>query len=67
MNSVGYLRVYVCVKPKLERKHMLNRFLYCWERLNEVFNARTVNESIDELVIFADKKRFNKITMVGYM
>ena len=67
MNSLECRRVRVFVKPKLERKHVLNRFLYSCERLNEVLNARTTNESNDEVDKFVDEKWFNKITMGGYM
>ena len=69
LNSVGCRAMFVCVcvKPKLERKHILNRFLYCCERLNEVLNVRTTNESTDEVDIFVDEKWFNKVTTGGYM
>ena len=67
LNSVGCRRVRVNVKPKLERKHILNRFIYCWERLNEVLHARSTNESNCAVDIFVDEKWFNKMTMGGYI
>ena len=67
LNSVGCRRVRVNVKPKLERKHILNRFIYCWERLNEVLHAQGTNESTCAVDVFVDEKWFNKMTMGGYM
>ena len=65
-NSVGCRRVRVCIKPKIERNQILNRPLYCWERLNEVLNARTTNETTDKIKTFVDENWFNKITTGGY-
>ena len=56
LNSVGCRRVRVTVKPKLERKHILNRFMYCWERLKEMLDAQTTNKSTVVIDIFVDEK-----------
>ena len=67
LSSVGCRRVRVNVKPKLERKHIVNPFMYCWERLNEVLTARSTNDSTCAVDTFVDEKWFNKMTMGGYL
>ena len=43
MNYVGCRRVRMNLSPKLERNHLLCRYIYCWERLTEVLNERSTN------------------------
>ena len=67
LSSVGCHRVRVNVKPKLEPKHIVNRFMYFWERLNEVLTARSTHDSTCAVEIFVDEKWFNKMTIGGYL
>ena len=57
----------VNLKLELEHKHILNRFIYYWERLNELFKLGTTNESTTTVYIFVVEKWFHKMTMQGYL
>ena len=67
MNSVGCSRVRVNVKHKFEHKHIVNWFIYCYDRLNEALNSLITNEANSGVHIFVDEKWFNKMNVGGYM
>ena len=67
LSSVGCRRVRVKIEPKIEYKYILKRFIYCWERLNEFFKARTTNDSTSAVDVFVDEKWFDKVNMGEYM
>ena len=67
LNSVGCRRVRVHVKPKLSRTHMLSRFLYCWERLEEIRISQITKQAQWDIEVFVDEKWFDKITTGGYL
>ena len=67
IHALGCRRVRVNLKPKLERKHILSRFLYCWERLEELRISRSMNVSVCDIQVFVDDNWFNQVTMGGYL
>lgn len=67
LNSVGCRRFLVDIKPKLSRRHMLNHFLYCWERLKELQISKIIKHSRWDVEICEDENCFDKITKGGYL
>ena len=67
LNSVGCRRARLQIKPKLLTKHIVRRFNYCQNRLDELRKFELTKKSTSDVDIFDDEKWFNKTTIGSYL
>ena len=67
LNSVGCRRVRLQIKHKFLKKHIVRRFNYCWNRLDELRKFKLTGKSISDVDIFVDENWFNKTTIGSYL
>ena len=67
MYSVGCRRIRAQIKPKLEEKHKIRLFNYCWQRLNEIRKFVCTGKPLWDIDVYVDEKRFKKMTIGSYL
>lgn len=67
IHSVQCWRVRVNVKHKLEKKNLLERFLYYWERLKEISDESRTSKPVRDVDIFCEEKWYDKMKIEGYI